>query len=125
MKSNSSDNGSWLKRVTLLIPLLAVAIIAPLSACSKSSREGGPLVTHERPFYRQHNTGLFDELAELDSEKAKKYKQTGSAALEKEAERRYRKGRRMDEVGIGRPGMSNQEYKKRRKESDKELKKSR
>ena len=110
MKSQGSKNRNWLKKATILIPFLAIGLIGPLSACSKKRGLDGPTVTQERPLFRQHNSKLYEGLVEMDKETAEKYRRTGSGAFEKEAERRYKRGRRMDEVGIGRPGMSKEEY---------------
>ena len=114
MRSKENENRNWLKKATIVIPFLAIGLIAPLSACSKKrGLDGGPLITQERPLYRQHNSKLYEDLVEMDRKTAEKYRRTGSKAFEREAERRYKSGRRMDEVGIGRPGMGQEEYENR------------
>ena len=110
MKSKGSADRNWVKKATIIIPILAIGVIGPLSACSKKRGLDGPTITQERPLFKQHNSKIYEGLVEMDRETAEKYRKTGSKAFEKEAERRYRKGRRMDEVGIGRPGMGKEEY---------------
>ena len=111
MKTSDAANRIWIRRATLLIPVAAVALIAPLSGCSKKDADVGALVDRDRPLYRSTQSGLAKELAEIERKTAETYKDTGSRAFAKEVERRYKEGRRDSEVGISRPGMSREDQK--------------
>ena len=112
MSDCNLEKKNWLKKLTVLVPLVAVGLVAPFSSCSKKGLDGS-LFTEERPLYRSQNSGLYDDLLEMDKRTAEKYRDTGSRAFEKEAERRYKKGRRSSEVGFGRPGLDKKEYKRK------------
>ncbi len=114
MNSGVTRQRNWVKLMTVVIPAAAIALVAPLSGCSKKKDPDvgmGELVGKDRPLYRPTRSGLSEDLAEIDRKTSENYRNTGSRAFAKEVMRRNKKGRRDSEVGMSRPGMSDEDRK--------------